>query len=390
MSLYTGKARSYLRKKGVRFEMRSTSHPGYARVAERVGRNYQPILETAAGDFVQDTTEIIDFVEAQHPEPAVYPTGPRQRLVALLLELYGDEGLLKPAMHYRWNFPEANDAFLASEFGRGISATEIPLSPEALRSFSGSKEQARWEIVSSVMRSRALPTYGVNAESIAAIEVSYADLLGRLEAHLQASPYFLGGRPSVGDFGMLAPLYAHLGRDPEPRSLMQSRAPMVYRWVERMNASDADAAEFPEEVPAFLPNDEVPETLLEILRLVAEDFLPELLGIFASVESWLAARPESRPDERVPQPSATAGAEAGIGSHRVSLRGVSIELGVRHYAVWMAQRPRDLYAGFVGADRRAVDALLDATGLRPLFDLAPGFRVERRGCCEHVVVASPV
>ena len=127
MSFYTGKARSYLRKKGLRFEMRSTSHPGYARVVGVVGHAYQPILETAEGEVVQDTTEIIDFVESRHSLPAMYPTTPVQRLVALLLELFGDEGLVKPAMHYRWSFPEANDAFLASEFGRGISSTEIPI-----------------------------------------------------------------------------------------------------------------------------------------------------------------------------------------------------------------------------------------------------------------------
>ena len=87
VSLYAGKARSYLRKKGVPFEMRSTSHPGHARAIAAIGHAYQPILETAAGEFVQDTTEIIDFIEPRHPAPSVYPSGPCQRLVALLLEL---------------------------------------------------------------------------------------------------------------------------------------------------------------------------------------------------------------------------------------------------------------------------------------------------------------
>jgi hypothetical protein len=75
MSLYTGKVRSYLHKKSVPFEMRSTSHPGYARVVNTVGHAYQPILETATGEVVQDTTETIDFVEARHQERSVYPSG---------------------------------------------------------------------------------------------------------------------------------------------------------------------------------------------------------------------------------------------------------------------------------------------------------------------------
>lgn len=382
MSLYTGKARSYLRKKGVSFEMRSTSHPGFARAVKAIGRAYQPILETAAGEFVQDTTEIIDFIETRHPEPSVYPLGPCQRLVALLLELYGDEGLSKPAMHYRWNFPEANDGFLASEFGRGIGSTEIPI-PDG--DDPADAARARWELVSMMMRTRALPAYGVTEESIAAIEAAYLDLLDRLTAHLETFPYLLGGRPSVGDFGLIAPLYAHLGRDPEPVRIMKTCAPMVYRWVERMNASDADMGEFPAQPADFLANDEVPETLLEILRLAARDFLPELLGIFARVEDWLTEHPESRLDDPIPQTGAAMGPGDPFGAHQVELRGARVELAVRHYSIWMAQRPMDFYAGLDDGDRASADRMLDSTGLRPLFELAPSFRLERRGHIEYLV-----
>ena len=75
------------------------------------------------------------------------------------------------------------------------------------------------------------------------IEAAYEELLDRLEAHFRVSPYLLGGRPSIGDFGMIAPLYAHLGRDPYPASLMKRRAPHCYRWVERMSSRLATLAE---------------------------------------------------------------------------------------------------------------------------------------------------
>jgi hypothetical protein len=287
-------------------------------------------------------------------------------------------------MHYRWNFPEANDAFLASEFGRGISATEIPILPRIQRRFPAAAARMRWKLVSGMMRKRALATYGVTAESIPAIEVAYAELLDRLADHFETFPYLLGGRPCVGDFGLIAPLYAHLGRDPEPQRLMKARAPTVYRWVERMNACDADMAEFPDQQAEFLDDDEVPETLLEVLRLMARDFLPELLGIFASVESWLAEHPESRPDDPVPKASAAQG-PGPFGTHHVELRGVPIELGVRHYSIWMAQRPMDFSAGLDGAERERADRMIEATGLRPLFDISPDFRLERREHREYLV-----
>ena len=83
----------------------------------------------------------------------------------------------------------------------------------------------------------------------------------RFNRHFEQYPYLLGWKPCVGDFGLLAPMYAHLGRDPHPASLMQQRAPRVYRWVERMNRADQDVPEFFTAGTDFLKNDEVPETL---------------------------------------------------------------------------------------------------------------------------------
>ena len=103
-SLYTGKVRAYLRYKGLNFEERAATRDVYKSVIlPRVGAPIVPVLETAAGEFMQDSTDIIDFLEARHPQASVYPATPVQRLVALLLELYGDEWLVIPAMHYRWS-----------------------------------------------------------------------------------------------------------------------------------------------------------------------------------------------------------------------------------------------------------------------------------------------
>lgn len=77
-SLYTGKVRSYLIKKGL------------------------PILETSDGKFIQDSTVIIEELEHRFPERPMVPATPVQRVVATLLGGFGSEGLLSVAMHYRW------------------------------------------------------------------------------------------------------------------------------------------------------------------------------------------------------------------------------------------------------------------------------------------------
>ena len=66
-----------------------------------------------------------------------------------------------------------------------------------------------------------LPVLGVTAETAPAIEASYEALLGILEQHFASHPYLLGGRPSIADFGLMAPLFAHLSRDPVPSNLMK-------------------------------------------------------------------------------------------------------------------------------------------------------------------------
>ena len=54
--------------------------------------------------------------------------------------------------------------------------------------------------------------FGVNPETYEVIESLYADLLAAFDLHFSACPYLLGGRPCLGDFGLIIFLHAHLGR----------------------------------------------------------------------------------------------------------------------------------------------------------------------------------
>ena len=131
--------------------------------------------------------------------------------------------------------------------------------------------------------------FGVTETSIELVERLYLEYLDALAAHFENYPYLLGWRPCIGDFGLLAPMYAHLGRDPYPALLMQQRAVRVYRWVERMNRADQDAPEYFEAGTDFLSEDEVPDTLLAVLRVLAEDFVPETRAAAECINGWLSS-----------------------------------------------------------------------------------------------------
>ena len=135
-SLFTGKARSYLKKKGIEHEEITSTLSVYKKfIIPRTGVRYVPVLQTEDDTVIQDTTEIIDAMEAQFPERSVYPATPKQKLASLLLEVYGDEWLVIPAMHYRWNFPEKNEKFIYSAFGSMV----LPSAPKFIQRILGKK-----------------------------------------------------------------------------------------------------------------------------------------------------------------------------------------------------------------------------------------------------------
>jgi glutathione S-transferase len=346
-SLFTGKARAYMRFKNFNWEERTATREVYRNIIlPNIGAPIIPVLETATGDFIQDTTDIIDYLEAQHPEVPVYPQTPVQRLVALLLELYGDEWLIIPAMHYRWSVIEQQRDFVLSEFGK-LSAPDasyqeqISIGEKISRPFSG-----------------MVQALGITEETIPGIEASYLEFLGQLNQHFAHFDFLLGSRPCIGDYGLMGPLYAHLGRDPVPRALMQERGPNVCAWIERMNNPLPLSGE-------FLADDVIPETLLPILATLCRDQLPDVLDVIDHNSAWLQANP----DGSIPR---------FLGMHQFTSGAASGERVVSSYAQWLFQRPWSHYQALDGEERAAADALLDGIGGRTALISPIHHWVERR------------
>jgi glutathione S-transferase len=368
-SLYTGKARSYLIKQGMDFENRAAGEAHFREtIVGQVRRWIIPVLETPDGALVQDASDIIGHFEAQGATrlPA-FATTPRHRLIGQIFELFGGEGLLRPAMHYRWNFDDANGAFLAQDFPAALAPTGAPDEVKA----------GVFAMASGRMR-KAMAGFGVSAETIPAIEASYAEFLALFDAHLSAAPYLLGGRPTLGDYGLVAPLYAHLARDPYPAQRMKASAYRVWRWTERMNAADQDAGEYGAPPAELFAGDGVPDTLLALLRFVARDYLPEVAAFIGFTNAWLAGHGDiapgtnglARPQDRV------------IGQAAFTWRGQPMTVAVMPYRIFLLQKIQDMVDGAEGEARAAMQALLAEAGLSDLLTLRASRRVERRDYLE--------
>ncbi len=179
VGLYTGKIRSYLRKQGIAYAERLPTDPVFRKeILPAIGRFINPVIRTPDGRIVQDTADIIDFLEREgYARSPSTPQTPLQKLVALILDLFGGEGLVRPAMHYRWSYRAENEAFLRHEFG--LSYRPGRLSAEAVE-----------QQLSGFMNylNAYLPKLGITPETRIAVEASYEDLLGRLDAHFRQHP----------------------------------------------------------------------------------------------------------------------------------------------------------------------------------------------------------
>jgi glutathione S-transferase len=330
-SLYSGKARAYLRHKQIPF-VESATPEDRELIDQHVGRRVIPVVVTADGEYVQDTTQIIDYFERRYPERSVYPEGPWQRLVSLLFEVYGDEWLVLPAMHYRWHFKRDNLAYVLKNFGDIIK----PGWPRWLRPIGGLPK-------AMLFATFYKPVMGRSRANIGEIEKSYEAFLDDFNRHLEDHLFLLGSRPSIGDFGLIGPLYAHLYKDPYPGRLMRRRAPKVVEWVERMQR--------PENFDGnFLADDQVPETLYPLLRRMFDEQLPVLVDTLQRVGRWAAEHPDA------------SGIPRFIGKHEFYLGEVKATRRVMPFAQWMFQRPLAQYQSLSPGQKARIDPILDELG----------------------------
>src|ERR1044071_124917 len=91
LSYYSGKARAYLRYKAIPHVEKPVRMWTYKTIKQRSGAHVMPVVVTPEGEWLQDTSFIMDRLEQRFPEAPVLPATPRQKLAALILEAWGDE-----------------------------------------------------------------------------------------------------------------------------------------------------------------------------------------------------------------------------------------------------------------------------------------------------------
>jgi glutathione S-transferase len=343
-SYFSAKPRPALRYKQVPFEEILPTPQAYRDVIRpRTGLSQIPVLVTAEGEVLQDSSIILDELERRYPSRPLYPTTPVQRMVGYAIELYTDEFLMLPGVHYRWSYPES-------------AAKAVP---DFIAS-SGDAESATQLATNIQLFTRVV---GVSPQTIPVIEAHTLELIDLFETHLGTHAYALGGRPSLADCALMGPFYPHWYLDAAPGRILRERARKVCHWIERMNHPDS------EEQGAWVDADAIPPTFGPIVRLAGHDAVPFVLDVARAFEAWA--------DQNAPVagflPRAT-------GTHRTQLRGVAFERITTPYTLWMVQRVRDAYGALDAAGRAAVDRAFAGTGFEAVLAYEPRWQVRRDSC----------
>jgi len=332
VSYYTGKLEGYLRYKEIPYRFVAYGPAEQRRVRRQTGAGQIPAVELPDGRWMTDTTPMIDWFEAQRPEPAVVPVDPLQGFFSRLVEDHAEEWLWRPAMHYRWSY--RRDALLVSRCLAEELMVGIPAPGFAKRLLLRRRQHGGW-----------VRGDGVTPETRAHVEGCYIDALASLEAIFATRPFLLGEAPTLADFGFFASMFRHFSQDPTPSAIMRERAPGVYEWQARLwnaRASTTDGA-----LVSGVPEDWGP-----ILDRVGSAYLPYLC---ANAEGW----------------------RAGARRHDAEIEGVRYRnLPVSQYRVWCLERLREHFEALPPDAKAAARARLEAHGcFEPLFRIeTPGSR----------------
>lgn len=247
MSPYSVKVRAFMRYKNIPHQWVVRSLDRMAEFGKVAKLPLVPCIVLPDGSGLQDSTPIMEALEARHPLPPVRLDDPALDFLSALIEEYADEWGNKPMFHYRWYYDaDAQSAALR------IAREMMP---------SGSPEGAAQQMAPSIAQ-RMVPRLsfvgsGVgNTAAAAVIEASYLRLLAILEAHLATRPFLFGGRPAPGDFGLYGQLKELLS-DPVPGEIMREQAPRTIAFIARMEtpaaADDGPLESWSALAPTLLP-----------------------------------------------------------------------------------------------------------------------------------------
>ena len=213
VSPFCGKVRKVLRWKGLIYQ--TIDYNGL--LATRAGRLSKsgklPVLDYD-GTRIQDSSDIVAFLEKKHPEPALYPSDPLDRAMAKLLEDWADESLYWYEVYLRVTYPEV-----------------LPKVVELLCNGRPSWERNIFSVVFRRSLLRQLRGQGLGRQDRKTVESHLFEYVASLDAILSTREWLVGSEKSVADAAVSAQLDEMLRTSVLAPRIREHAALM--QWVKR-------------------------------------------------------------------------------------------------------------------------------------------------------------
>jgi glutathione S-transferase len=214
ISPFCRKVRKVLAHKGVAY--RTVEYNGLrARAAAGLSAAGKlPVLDYD-GERIQDSSAIFDFLEAKHPAPALVPSDPDARALALTLEDWADESLYFLELYLRFEVPEARakgiDLLCAGRpsWERAIFAAAV---------MPRMRRKVRWQGIGKLSRER--------------VEQLFADHLARVDDLLARSGWLVGSDCTIADIAV-GSQFEEIRRTSHLAPRLDDR-PRVVDWLARL------------------------------------------------------------------------------------------------------------------------------------------------------------
>lgn len=215
-----------------------------------------PVVTNPAGEFLWDSTTIIEHLELSTPgDASVLPADPALRFLAYLLDDFSDEWFYRPAVGSRWSYPANTDAAswqVTEELSSGIPVPAQFLREQVIETMQGS-----------------LGKLGVNEDNIDAwMSDVLVPWMQVLDTHFASTDYLLGDRPSIADFALFGANAAHFVADPYCRELADEHGSGMVAHTYRLLHPHQQT------FGPWLDADSIPDSLVAVLAEAGRHYLP--------------------------------------------------------------------------------------------------------------------
>ncbi len=226
-SPYSDKIRALLRYKRVPFvELSETIETRFTVLQTRTGKTMVPVVITPDDEAMNDSTTIAAALEAKHPSPATRWPDRAIDTLAMLLEDYADEWLVRIMLTSRWYHAAdaaQNAAIIANGMTHALYGVDLQ---RAAREFPPG-------IISTV------PKMGATPENADGWYAMVPRVLTAMTSVLAKSEYLTGSSPHHADFAFYGMLN-QIRRDPTGFGWIASGPKEVLEWLTRLESASKE------------------------------------------------------------------------------------------------------------------------------------------------------